>query len=84
MSDELNENPNQNGEPLASGDLAAVERLRDAFANLKAEMGKVIVGQQAVLEELLIAIFARGHCLLIGVPGLAKTLMIPGTPISKQ
>jgi MoxR-like ATPase len=39
-------------------------------------MGKVIVGQQAVLEELLVAIFARGHCLLIGVPGLAKTLMI--------
>ena len=39
-------------------------------------MGKVIVGQHAVLEELLIAIFARGHCLLIGVPGLAKTLMI--------
>ena len=39
-------------------------------------MGKVIVGQQEVLEELLIAIFARGHCLLIGVPGLAKTLMI--------
>ena len=39
-------------------------------------MAKVIVGQHAVLEELLIAIFARGHCLLIGVPGLAKTLMI--------
>ena len=63
-------------QPLQSDDLAAVERLRDAFASLKAEMGKVIVGQQAVLEELLIAIFARGHCLLIGVPGLAKTLMI--------
>jgi MoxR-like ATPase len=62
--------------PLAHDDLAAVERLRDGFARLKAEMGKVIVGQQAVLEELLIAIFARGHCLLIGVPGLAKTLMI--------
>lgn len=61
---------------LQHEDLAAVERLRDAFARLKAEMGKVIVGQQAVLEELLIAIFARGHCLLIGVPGLAKTLMI--------
>lgn len=57
-------------------DIAAVERLRDAFQRLKAEMGKVIVGQQAVLEELLIAIFARGHCLLVGVPGLAKTLMI--------
>ena len=57
-------------------DLAAVERLKDAFTRLKAEMSKVIVGQHAVLEELLIAIFARGHCLLIGVPGLAKTLMI--------
>ena len=63
-------------EPLQHDDIAAVERLRDAFNQLKAEMGKVIVGQQAVLEELLIAIFARGHCLLIGVPGLAKTLMI--------
>ena len=76
MSEAMTENPTETGEPLASGDLAAVERLRDAFAKLKAEMGKVIVGQQAVLEELLIAIFARGHCLLIGVPGLAKTLMI--------
>ncbi len=63
-------------QPLPHEDLAAVERLKDAFAKLKAEMGKVIVGQQEVLEELLIAIFARGHCLLIGVPGLAKTLMI--------
>ena len=40
------------------------------------ELGKVIVGQQQVIEELLIALFARGHCLLVGVPGLAKTLMI--------
>jgi MoxR-like ATPase len=63
-------------QPLPHEDLAAVERLKDAFARLKAEMGKVIVGQQNVLEELMIAIFARGHCLLIGVPGLAKTLMI--------
>jgi MoxR-like ATPase len=57
-------------------DQAAVERLRDAFSRLKSEMGKVIVGQEKVVEELLIAILARGHCLLIGVPGLAKTLMI--------
>ena len=63
-------------EPLQDNDLAAVERLKDGFNKLKGELGKVIVGQQAVLEELLIAIFARGHCLLIGVPGLAKTLMI--------
>jgi MoxR-like ATPase len=61
---------------LPPDDLAAVERLKDAFENLKAEMGKVIIGQQSVLEELLIAVFARGHCLLMGVPGLAKTLMI--------
>lgn len=61
---------------LQTDDLAAVERLKDAFAKLKNEMSKVIVGQQTVLEELLIGIFARGHCLLIGVPGLAKTLMI--------
>ena len=66
----------QPSEPLENSDLAAVERLKEAFDNLKAEMSKVIVGQHAVLEELLIAIFARGHCLLIGVPGLAKTLMI--------
>jgi len=63
-------------EPLPHEDIAAVERLKEAFAGLKGELGKVIVGQQPVLEELLIGIFARGHCLLIGVPGLAKTLMI--------
>ena len=63
-------------EPLQNEDLAAVERLKDAFLRLKGELAKVIVGQHGVLEELLIAIFARGHCLLIGVPGLAKTLMI--------
>jgi hypothetical protein len=60
-------------EPLPHDDIAAVERLKEAFAGLKAELGKVIVGQQSVLEELLVGIFARGHCLLIGVPGLAKT-----------
>lgn len=73
------EQPNPDTAPeleLSHDDLAAVERLRDAFTKLKAEMSKVIVGQTAVLEELLIAIFAKGHCLLIGVPGLAKTLMI--------
>jgi MoxR-like ATPase len=62
--------------PRNEDDLAAVERLKVAFSHLKAETAKVIVGQHAVLEQLLTAIFARGHCLLIGVPGLAKTLMI--------
>src|SRR5262249_29446532 len=46
------------------------------YRRIRKEMSKVIVGQERVLEELLIAVFARGHCLLVGVPGLAKTLMI--------
>jgi MoxR-like ATPase len=62
--------------PKIEGDLAAIERLNDGYRRITSEMGKSIVGQKQVLEELLIAIFARGHCLLVGVPGLAKTLMI--------
>ena len=62
--------------PRIEGDLSAIERLNDAYRRITDELGKVIVGQQQVIEELLIAMFARGHCLLIGVPGLAKTLMI--------
>src|SRR6202142_2924934 len=61
---------------LAEQELAAVEKLQAAYKNLKAELGKVIVGQEAVIEELLIALFCRGHALLVGVPGLAKTLLI--------
>lgn len=57
-------------------DLAAVEKLNEGFSRIKKELGKVIIGQDKVVEELLIAILARGHCLLVGVPGLAKTLMI--------
>jgi len=60
----------------ASDELAAIERLRECSQRILAECGKVIVGQQQVLEQLLIALFAQGHCLLVGVPGLAKTLMI--------
>src|SRR5438132_5587693 len=62
--------------PRLDGDLAAIERLNDGYRRITREMSKAIVGQKRVLEELLIAIFARGHCLLVGVPGLAKTLMI--------
>src|SRR5690348_4523419 len=57
-------------------DLQAVERLSEAYRSIADEIDKRIVGQQRVIEELLIALFARGHCLLVGVPGLAKTLMI--------
>src|SRR5437764_15306054 len=57
-------------------DLEAVERLTATCRKLLAETAKVIVGQRDVLEQLLLAVLARGHCLLVGVPGLAKTLMI--------
>ncbi|HLW67192.1 MAG TPA: MoxR family ATPase [Gemmataceae bacterium] len=62
--------------PRLEGDLASIERLKEGSRKILEECGKVIVGQQAVLEQLLIALFAQGHCLLVGVPGLAKTLMI--------
>jgi MoxR-like ATPase len=53
-----------------------VRKFNDSCGRLRAEIGKVIVGQDQVVEELLIALFAGGHCLLVGVPGLAKTLLI--------
>src|SRR5262249_5374102 len=64
------------GGPRIEGDLSAIERLNDGYRRIRKELGKAVVGQERVLEELLISIFARGHCLLIGVPGLAKTLII--------
>ena len=57
-------------------DVAAIDRLTVTCRRLLAETAKVIVGQHEVLEQVLLAILARGHCLLVGVPGLAKTLMI--------
>jgi MoxR-like ATPase len=57
-------------------DLQAVHELSDAYRVITDQLGRVIVGQQQVIEELLVAMFARGHCLLVGVPGLAKTLLI--------
>ena len=57
-------------------DVRAVEKLNEAYRLITEQLGRVIVGQQAVIEELLVAMFAGGHCLLVGVPGLAKTLMI--------
>jgi MoxR-like ATPase len=61
---------------MPDDDIQAVQELNQAYQTITAQLGKVIVGQRQVIEELLIALFARGHCLLVGVPGLAKTLMI--------
>jgi MoxR-like ATPase len=58
------------------GDVAAAKRLTNSYGELRAEIGKVIVGQHSIIEHLLISLLSRGHCLLIGVPGLAKTLLI--------
>jgi MoxR-like ATPase len=63
-------------DPPATSDLQAVEEIARARAAIAAEIGKRIVGQQEVVEQLLISLFARGHCLFVGVPGLAKTLLI--------
>ncbi|HVP35510.1 MAG TPA: MoxR family ATPase [Terriglobales bacterium] len=63
-------------EKSSKEDLLAVEKLREARDRIKKEIRKVIIGQDQVIDELLIALLSNGHCLLIGVPGLAKTLLI--------
>src|SRR5436190_20344278 len=62
--------------PETLDDLAAIERCRDAFQRIHTEMSKVIVGQKEVIDDVLMALFCDSHVLLVGVPGLAKTLMI--------
>src|SRR5687768_2881203 len=62
--------------PAAESDLEAARVLAQAYGILQSELSKVIVGQTRVIEEILMAVFARGHCLMQGVPGLAKTLLV--------
>jgi MoxR-like ATPase len=57
-------------------DVEAARFLAETYHHLQHELAKVIVGQERVIEEILIAVFARGHCLMQGVPGLAKTLLV--------
>jgi MoxR-like ATPase len=61
---------------IETEDLAGLERLRAARDSIRQQMAGTIVGQEDVVEQLLVCLFARGHCILEGVPGLAKTLMI--------
>jgi MoxR-like ATPase len=61
---------------MSENDLKAVEDLKSGYRSMQAEIGKVIIGQSEVIEQLLIALLSNGHCLLVGVPGLAKTLLI--------
>lgn len=62
------------GLDVVPGDVVA--KLQASYAKLQEELGKVVVGQKEVLEELIIAVLAGGHCLIVGVPGLGKTLMV--------
>ena len=68
--------PPQNEGVEIGGDVAAIDELRQTFAAVRTEIAKVIEGQDEVISKLLICILARGHALLMGVPGLAKTLMV--------
>jgi MoxR-like ATPase len=63
-------------ERLNADDVQRIDELREAHARLRAELGRVIVGQKEVIDRLAICLFARGHGLLMGVPGLAKTLLV--------
>ena len=66
----------KNGSPLSQGDVAAIDALRADYQKMRLELAKVIIGQEKVIEQLLICILARGHGLLMGVPGLAKTMIV--------
>src|SRR5436190_16400039 len=59
-----------------ASDVEAAQDLVTSYKKLRSEIGKVIIGQDEVVEDVLISIFSRGHCLLVGVPGLAKTLLV--------
>src|SRR5712672_2637247 len=65
-----------NGALGTASDAELIEELARARTRIAQEIGKRVVGQEAVIEQLLIALFSRGHCLFVGVPGLAKTLLI--------
>ncbi len=68
--------PPSNETGPSNGDMEAVGKLSEAYQQIRSQIGKVIVGQEDVIEELMIALFCNGHCILEGVPGLAKTLIV--------
>ncbi len=63
-------------EDIRAQDMEAVQSVHDGYLSIRDQLSKIIVGQESVLEDLLAALFCKGHCILVGVPGLAKTLMI--------
>ena len=57
-------------------DIESIKQFQQSYKDFKEEIGKVIIGQDEVIKNVLISIFSGGHCLLVGVPGLAKTLLV--------
>ena len=77
MSDDLNlDQVGTGSNEAADQEAQAIQGLANAYSRMREEIRKVIIGQDQIVDELLIALFCRGHCLLVGVPGLAKTLMV--------
>ena len=66
----------RNSDQMHADDVAAIDELRSVYNQLKQELAKIIIGQEQVIEHLAICLFSRGHALLMGVPGLAKTLLV--------
>ena len=73
MSEEATATPTEN---LEKADVQAVQKLKESYTTICNELSKVIIGQNEVVEQVLISIFTRSHALLVGVPGLAKTLLV--------
>ena len=63
-------------EKKINSDVKAIDAFAEVFKRFKLEISRVIVGQDDVVDQVLISIFSKGHCLLVGVPGLAKTLLV--------
>ena len=83
MTEQRMENPlgksapvSKGASPLSNGDVAAINDLRAAYQKMRQELARTIIGQNEVIEQLLICVLARGHGLLMGVPGLAKTTIV--------
>jgi MoxR-like ATPase len=76
MNENVSAEPALNPDELREKEEQALRGLATAYERMREEIGKVIIGQNEVVDELLISMFTRGHCLLVGVPGLAKTLLV--------
>ena len=75
MSEAESASSERPAQPLNSLEEQAIRGLTAAYQKMRQEIGRVIIGQDEVVDQLLIAMFCRAHCLLVGVPGLAKTLL---------